>query len=702
MTHAKDLIFDTPSQSALVRVIEGRLLGPFLDQPIANLRAYANYGQGLEAVPFQVDEKNAESEYVLDEIGSDPADEKPGILDENDELVVRLVDAGLKSHQGLWPAGSKLARELELSDPSTGRRGYFYLFSFDSPPPLSPLRPTRYDRERDELESDFLKVGFIKEHPFIFNWVSSSSFDKGKKENIVDRLKVRTKARALGELVTINLDEEEIRSSLKGVRVGPVRVIRVIGARAKIGPMPEIPFDINYLFSGRLVQVPVEFRLPASISEFLSELDIEIGIDFRDIRGSTFSTLAINKGTLVDGKLSPTEKSVLLGDEEWIMVNGRGMNLFGVIDLDRTLTLRKEVHFLDDPQSSRPPESVAGQLPEIGFRLLNWKSLEGGRAYSFHATVADLAGFPAGGGRGFYKAIHHPPQVSLGQGAPPKALLVHDASAPAQTIGAVEAALRATAKGGLEGLSIDRFPLNRSARTADLEAIASRRADVVVFLADANQSEAREIVARRGSQVVYASADAGSDPLRLPPDRVIAMIRQCVPERSKVLFVTGSSTGAALWPSYQEAAQQAGVNLVHFQMPKGASPAQALLPVAQDASAIFIPPGPYWTEKDYQRLREAVQALAKAPRPVPVFAAGKAAVEKGAVLGLDAAAAVSPEMIATQAAATLLGQKAPTSKGSEETGTTTLYLNTDTLRQSRLQLPIQVLKIAKRIGAGEQ
>lgn len=697
-------ILNDASRSSLPAVIRGGELSPFIGKSNESLRIYANWGSGLQPIPFQIDEKNPKGLFVLDGIPANPPDEDPGKLDNNDELVFMLEDAGLKTHQGLWPKGYDTAREVELTDAIDGRKGYIYLFSFASPPPKSQIVHIRYDSGKDEVESAYIRFGFLKSHPFIFNNARISEYEggklgSGKAVNLLDRLKVRLTARAVGELVTLRFTEEDFKGQLIGVRVGPVRVIRYLTASVKVGPMPEIPIEIEYRITPRTLQVPVSFTAPGAITTFLTDMDMIIGVDFRDMRGSTFSTLAMSRGTLVDGKLSPAERAIPLGDEEWVMLGGHNLNIFGVIDLEKDLALRKEVHFLDDPDTTLPPEAVPGQLPEIGFRFLNWTSLQG-RKYSFDATVSALAGFPRGGGSGFYKAIHNPPKVQLGTGNAAKVALVHAANVSPSTLGAIEGALTQASKGALQGLSIEKMPIAGSARTADLDKIAQKGADLVILLADADPGEVRDRIERRGTPVIMASA-GGGDALSVPADRVVSMLRQSVTEGGKIFFLSGAAESAKLWSSYEDAAKRDNVNLVNKPVDAGKSAAQVIQEAdAAKAEAVLILPDSYWAGGGYKNLKAAADASEKLKKPIPIFVTGKEAVAQGGLLGLELAQGVSPTAIATQAVSVLQGNAASAVQSSGGgSGTTEFYINVEALRKGRFRLPLQILKVANRIGS---
>lgn len=696
VSQAAPPVFSSPNRVTLLRVIKGAELRPFTGQPNGKLRLFSDLGNGLEPIPFQIDEINSQGEFIYDDNPPAVADERPGVLDDNDELAFVLPDVGYRVHTGRWPGGHKVGREIAVTDPVGGRGGYVYLFAFDNPPAPSKKRHVRYDAKSDRGESDDIVIGFDDNNPIIFDEIRiveyKGGMGRGKGVNLIDRLKVRMTGRTLGDLVEVERNEEDVDAELVGVRSGPVRVIRTIKGVVTIGPM-SVPLLVQYQMGPRTIRVPVEFTLPGKVTAFLNNVDLVIGVDFRDARGTTFSTLAMARGTLVDGRLSPVERAIPMGNEEWIMLTGNGINIFAVIDLDRDLTLKKEIHFLDDPNADFGPENVPGQLPEIGFRFLNWTSLEG-RTYHFDATVSALPGFPLGGGSGFYKAIHTPPIIELGPGKLPTALIVHESAISSATLGSIQSALKSAASGTLAGLELSSAPVKGSARAKDLDQIAARSPDLVVMLADADPTQVAERLERRGVRVVSAAVGGGGDPLAVPVDRVVAMLRQSVQENGRVLVPLAPGKASALWEQYKEAAARLRVNLERVDVPADAGPAEAIKAAMSGAVAGLILPDQYWTAGNWKRFSEALRAFDQGGNnPVPVFTTGKEAVERGAVLGLEMAAGVSTSAIVGQSLAALQGKPAPQGAGGQS-GNTQFYVNTDALKRGRFQLPIQIVKNA--------
>ncbi|MCB0218314.1 MAG: hypothetical protein KDH09_01350 [Chrysiogenetes bacterium] len=680
-------VFDGVNRSFLPHIIPGADLPRLQNAPLESLRVFADWGDGLQQIPYQIDERTLAGKYVLDDGEEVRKDERPDALDADDELVVLLRDAGLRVHTGSWPSGVRIGREIELSDPVTGRVGYIYIFSFDRPPTRSQARHIQYDRARDIVTSAESRMGFHPKYPYVLTDVGFAEYvNGGVRMNLIDRLKVRIRGRTLGNLIEIAITEEDVKSHIVGTRSGPVRVIREIKGFSKLGPVPEVPLDIEMKLYPRFIRAPVSFTMPGPIRTFLSDMDVLLAVDLRDLRGGTFSTLAFNRGTLVDGKTTRAEQNVELGDEEWMMVTGKGINFYGQVVLDRSLTLKKEVHFIDSVDGEQPPESVPGQLPEAGFKLVNWHSLEG-KSYVLEARIAALEGFPRGGGSGVFKSLENGVGHKATDGAGPRVVIAHDKA------GAAEAArVRDVIAAREKSASVELMLV--SGAKSDLVKLADSGAGVVVL--QTNIDGAAQYLAQRGIRSLRAST--GGSLGSVPPDRVMVMIQQCLNPGATILFPTGKGRDRSLLPAYQKAAATSGIKLQHVLLDEKTTVAQALGADAASADAILIVPDVFWTESDFGRFHSALEFIKGLPRPKPVFVTGRDGVAEGALLGLGTSAGNNAEEVASRVIALLKGEGAE-GGGASASPAMQMYINPATLRWGKFKLPIQIIKNATHVAS---
>lgn len=96
--------------------VEGRLLPEKLRTGVEQLALSRWNGRKWERIPFQVEERDGSGNLVLPEGPQAAHDESPGVLDENDLLVLSASDLGERSTLDG-------ASEIRAWDPLTGRSG---------------------------------------------------------------------------------------------------------------------------------------------------------------------------------------------------------------------------------------------------------------------------------------------------------------------------------------------------------------------------------------------------------------------------------------------------------------------------------------------------------------------------------------------------------------------------------------------------
>ncbi|MEW6777199.1 MAG: hypothetical protein AB1405_12960 [Bdellovibrionota bacterium] len=399
------------STGILPLIVTGKQVPALLGTSVLKLSAFTCRGETAVPVVFQADDVNAEGRHVPNDPSERIArDETPGVLDENDEIVFMLKDLeGECSAERLAQARGKLvtirARASYLKKPAVvhllvGETGFVPDKSYVRYFPVTHLAST-----------SAYSIGYIPEKPFLFNRFATSDLKGRQSEDILDRVKIRFRAKPIGSLPSLNVNEDQIDATLDGSRVGPVRVVREISAGVTVLGVttPTISRIDHY---DRLIRIDIRFRPPQLAALTVSSLDIMFLLDLIDLKGLRLSTSALPQGAVVDGKVIESEKSIEFGPEPWFMTTGLGLNQMGVVDLDPALrkNLKAEAVFLDDAELSDPPEEFRGSLPGIGYYFRGWENLKT-EWYHIGANIASLPAFPERGGSGFYKVLHEPLEI---------------------------------------------------------------------------------------------------------------------------------------------------------------------------------------------------------------------------------------------------------------------------------------------------
>jgi len=124
-------------------VIHGAKIKKNLNKKIDTLSLLAKVNGKIEPIPFQVDEINEDGEWVLPQFPpymekssyKVDKDDDDGHLDENDELVFMIRDAGDRITETEYSEVAQTVDEIMLVDPVEDGRSWVYLCSFSSDPP---------------------------------------------------------------------------------------------------------------------------------------------------------------------------------------------------------------------------------------------------------------------------------------------------------------------------------------------------------------------------------------------------------------------------------------------------------------------------------------------------------------------------------------------------------------------------------------
>ncbi len=389
----------------LPAVLKGSALTPLLGLQTTRLSAFrCKEGGKVSSLVFQVDEVNPEGRYVSN-VGTGVArDDKPGIIDENDEIATMIRDWGTDCPEKILSAVQGTVIRAETRLPYLAGPAVAYFLASDRAL-VSDEAYVKYDPATDRVTGAGMTMAFDVKNPIILNEMKTRDLRGRESENIVDRLKMRFIAQSLGNMITLHVNEEDVDDKLIGVRVGPVRVIREI--MASVAPVPGLTINSagTFIEYDRMLIAIGKYNFPKMAAMFTSSMDFEVSVDFNDLKGLTVSTKQVPQGTSVDGRMLDSDQSLAMGDEPWYMASGLGLNMVGIVEVDRDMRGKSSALMVDSEKGARPPERVAGGLPELGYQFLGWENLKA-KTYTVHGMIIELPGLPEGGGSGFYKAFH--------------------------------------------------------------------------------------------------------------------------------------------------------------------------------------------------------------------------------------------------------------------------------------------------------
>ncbi len=432
-------------------VVSGDVLKPLWGSKADDLRLLANRKGWFEVIPFQIDKKDPDGEFLintntipadvqkevdldevpeagkrkkrvrkfeknLDDYRDDVKDgkltqealddlrrnayweEKPGEIDYNDELVFMVRDSGSRVARSEW--GASQGVEIEISDPIDGGKSWAYLLSFPSdPPPLNPTDYVMYYPKTDTVDGRMSEVDFMDDNPMIVQSIIGKMPDGTRIPNVLDRFKLRIRIMLAPMFcIPMHFDENNSRAFTIGYKDGPVRVIRRNVFWAVLGGL-RVPFWPNvvmyFQFYENGLATEAKFRNPINLkwvacggSRFTAGLDL---------RKSAFGAKIFTRnnrgdeGMVVDGRMSEAEKHLTVANQFWIagfLPNKAA--LMSRMRYDPELIRRGAVldlYYLDDDTSNDGPEDDPGQHV-IGYTMDIRKFPAGNYKLGFQIYVA--------------------------------------------------------------------------------------------------------------------------------------------------------------------------------------------------------------------------------------------------------------------------------------------------------------------------
>jgi hypothetical protein len=199
--------------------LEGAAVPSLLGHSVDDFAVYKWDGEGFQAIPFQVDERGPGGGYFGEEA-------ETGYLDDNDQIVFMIEDAGDRARTDAWLDHANVdpdhRYQIEVEDPlNPGQKGWVYLFlgadlprSADDYVELISDNPliVGSDRYREEYFPD---LPGAQSGLFLLPGIGGNEVD------VNDRMKFRLKLSPLFDWQT----EEDGQVEETNTKDGPVRVI---------------------------------------------------------------------------------------------------------------------------------------------------------------------------------------------------------------------------------------------------------------------------------------------------------------------------------------------------------------------------------------------------------------------------------------------------------------------------------------------
>ncbi len=415
-------------RKSLKRVIDqvlltGEQMTPLLGNKIDHMTLFRYHNKRLEAIPFQIDERDKKGEYILTQ-GDDAAmDGDKGRLDENDELAFMAQDLGGRAATTAQFHPYDAVMEIEALDPLTNEKGWGYL-----------VVQERKDGQDDAVD-DYIQFKIKNNSSCVTNKYSSVCMDYSLNymnhlsyryesgafsPNMLDRMKLRLHFQLKKYLtgLSFRFDEESFDIALAGYKDGPVRVIDRVKHRINILGYKVNISEATTIYGPNCTIKPFRIDIPVNTKLFFSKATMKAYFDLNhEMKGMfTFFSDKNRQPFLVDGKMSTVEKQFTRDTPLWMSCSdtqglGSGILLavkFGPGFLDQ---MQAKLYYRDDQEYVDPPEEEIGQSPGIGLEFDVTHIKKG--TYNYAIYIFSLEKYRRGGEDVYLNVLEHPLQVKV-------------------------------------------------------------------------------------------------------------------------------------------------------------------------------------------------------------------------------------------------------------------------------------------------
>jgi len=358
-----------PIRQLEVVVVTGEELPLILGEKATEHSLMAMENGQLTPIPYQFDDKNSKGLTFVPG-GKLPVNGSVDIIDSFDELVFMYKDMGGKA--GSAPLENKLGHivsELEITEEGISR--YAYLVKGNDE--RSTKRYTDYNFETGYLETESYSLQFDPDTILVWeDWKIKGFTGTGAAPNILDTMKARIFLR-MGFLKA-TLHNSLVPVSMVGVKNGPVRSIVEGDASLVIFGIDLFSAGVSVTFTAQTIEYPIFAVFPAS-ADLLSELNIDVTLDYVDFEGSRYRTALGPKEPLITGvevsdEIRSQYKSDL--DNPWVSIStGKNWDMFFRFQIPDGIRPTLSALYRDSAAGDKrnKPERYKGSSSELGIKL---------------------------------------------------------------------------------------------------------------------------------------------------------------------------------------------------------------------------------------------------------------------------------------------------------------------------------------------
>jgi hypothetical protein len=362
----------SPARFWEVATLSGSALQCLIGAPEAHVTLVA-CTTTCRPIRWQLDERNADGEVLLDHGVLAAMEKPPGVIDADDEILWMAADGGRPMRAHEMPADALCGLELQVT-PAAGAGARVYAFVVPSAAPRAAGSYVEYDALEDTFIGPRLALGFRGATP---RYLRVKSSDKDA-VNLLDRLKVRASAWFLG-LIPMGRDEDDLEPAEVGWRAGPIRIVRRQRQRIRLGWGIRSPrFNIETYFYRDVIRLPVHFRLNFPPTYFFGRIVVQALLDFRDLHEWRVWVPELAHPLPIADLPPGTAARLSSLAAQPIAISGPDVQLMQLLETSPSLAPLTRRLLYRQTTDSLAPEAERGEHPGIGYALVDWGGVGNG------------------------------------------------------------------------------------------------------------------------------------------------------------------------------------------------------------------------------------------------------------------------------------------------------------------------------------
>ncbi|MCG8668597.1 MAG: hypothetical protein MI867_04220 [Pseudomonadales bacterium] len=324
----------------------------------------------MEPIPFQIDEYN-EGGAIYFEEWDVPIDGTKDIFDEADKVLFLFKDAGPRKQKQHFVDGTIVA-EIML----TGKDGVSrYAYLIRGSKLRSEEQYVRYSSELALVETDFYSLTYDKENHL--KWLDFTARDFVG-EPPLDSMKIRLDAGLMTSLTPTSLNNDEFVAIPTGEVTGPIRSTTQLKVTLWLMNLPILKISLQLHHYPKTMLYDVRVLVPAARRKLLVDPVLTLSTEGNKLLGATMrSALGPVEGGIVDGFIDENEQKMIESGvnqtKNWIWISTkRNLDLAAYFNYLGDTNEPIALQIMDSFDHEDPPERFPGQLPNLGYQVLNF------------------------------------------------------------------------------------------------------------------------------------------------------------------------------------------------------------------------------------------------------------------------------------------------------------------------------------------